>query len=238
MVWEGPQGSGKSSAIRILAGDFFSDAEIIGQSGREVMELCGGVWLYEISELEGLQKRDVAHVKAFASRTHDKARPAYGYAPVERGRTCVFIGTTNGTDYLVDETGNRRFWPVATSKIDLAALERDRDQLWAEVVAAEATGDEAAERADARLPSDPWQDNLAAVDNMPDAGGSLGRVDGEIRVASEFLLEGVLRLNRGQAKMSDSKRLAGVMKRLGWAGPKTFRMGTKTVKGYVKEIAK
>ena len=190
----------------------------------------------------------MAHVKAFASRTHDKARPAYGYAPVERGRTCVFIGTTNGTDYLVDETGNRRFWPVATSKIDLAALERDRDQLWAEVVAAEATGEaltidpalwgEAAERADARLPSDPWQDNLAAVDNMPDAGGSLERVDGEIRVASEFLLEGVLRLNRGQAKMSDSKRLAGVMKRLGWAGPKTFRMGTKTVKGYVKEIAK
>ena len=66
------------------------------------MELCGGVWLYEISELEGLGKRDVAHVKAFASRTHDKARPACGYAPVERGRTCVFIGTTNG-DVMNDQ---------------------------------------------------------------------------------------------------------------------------------------
>jgi predicted P-loop ATPase len=117
MVWEGPQGSGKSSAIKILAGDFFSDAEIIGQSGREVMELCSGVWLYEISELEGLGKRDVSHVKAFVSRTHDKARPAYGYATVEQGRTCVFIGSTNGTDYLADETGNRRFWPVSTGKL-------------------------------------------------------------------------------------------------------------------------
>ena len=113
MVWEGPQGSGKSSALKILAGDFFSDAEIIGLGGKEVMELCGGVWLFEISELEGLGKRDVAHVKAFASRTHDKARPAYGYAAVERGRTCIFIGTTNSSDYLADDTGKRRFWPVA-----------------------------------------------------------------------------------------------------------------------------
>src|SRR5215472_14437073 len=185
MVWEGPQGSGKSSAIKILAGDFFSDAEIIGQAGREVMELCGGVWLYEISELEGLGKRDVAHVKAFCSRTHDKARPAYGYAPVERGRTCIFIGTTNGSDYLADETGNRRFWPVATTTIDLDALTRDRDQLWAEAAAAEASSEtlvidpalwsEAAERADARLPDDPWEDILASVAAMPNA--NVERID-------------------------------------------------------------
>ena len=31
------------------------------------MELCDGVWLYEISKLEGLGKRDVSHVKAFVS---------------------------------------------------------------------------------------------------------------------------------------------------------------------------
>ena len=43
VVLEGPQGSGKSSAVKILAGDFFSDAEIIGKYGREVQELCSGV---------------------------------------------------------------------------------------------------------------------------------------------------------------------------------------------------
>jgi len=138
--WRGRQGSGKSSALKILAGDYFSDAEIIGQHGREVLELTKGVWIFELSELEGLGKRDVSHVKAFCSRTHDKARPAYGYVPVERGRTCIFIGTTNG-DYLADESGNRRFWPVATTDIDLDALERDRNQLWAEAAAAEATGE-------------------------------------------------------------------------------------------------
>ena len=198
LVLEGPQGSGKSSAVKLLAGDFFSDAEIIGKHGREVQELCTGVWLYEISELAGLSKSDVERVKAFASRTHDKARPAYGYASVERGRTCVFIGTCNRDDYLIDDTGNRRFRPVATGTIDLATLKRDRDQLWAEAEAAEAKGEAliidqdlwgaAAERAAARLAVDPWEDTLATVENLPNAAGTVARGEGEIRVASEFLL--------------------------------------------------
>jgi Virulence-associated protein E len=168
--------------------------------------------------------------------------------PVEQGRTCVFIGTTNGSEYLADETGNRRFWPVATDKIDIAALERDRDQLWAEATAAEATGEaltidpalwgEAAERADARLPDDPWQDILASVEGMPNAGGSIEQIDGEIRVTPEFLLDGVLGFNRARVRVGDSKRLADVMKRLGWTGPKPLRMGAKVIKGYVKEITK
>jgi hypothetical protein len=242
MVLEGRQGSGKSSAIKILAGDFFSDAEVIGLRGREVMELTAGVWLYELSELEGLGRRDVSHVKAFASRSHDKARAAYAYAPEERGRTCIFIGTTNGDDYLADESGNRRFWPVATTLINLNALTRDRDQLWGEAAAAEATGEtlviapalwsEAAERAAERLPGDPWEDILAKVETTPNT--NVERVEGEMRVTTEYLLEGMLRFNPAQVGMRDSKRLARVMRRLAWRGPKTFRMGEKTVKGYVK----
>ncbi len=246
LVLEGLQGSGKSSAIKILAGDFFSDAEIIGKHGREVQELCGGVWLYEISELAGLSKSDVEHVKGFASRTHDKARPAYGYASVERGRTCVFIGTCNRDDYLIDDTGNRRFWPVATGKIDLTALSRDRDQLWAEAARAEAEGEAliiepelwgtAAERADARLATDPWQDILSVAELLPSAAGSVVRADREIRVASEFLLSGVLGFARAQVRSTDAKRLAMVMKRLGWTGPKVMRIGEKAVRAYAKSL--
>jgi predicted P-loop ATPase len=248
MVLEGPQDSGKSTTVKILAGEFFSDAEIIGKYEREVQELCGGVWLYEISELAGLRKSDVDRVKAFASRDLDKARPAYGYAPVERKRTCIFIGTCNRDDYLIDETGNRRFWPVVTGKkIDLVNLQRDRDQLWAEASVAEATGEpltidpelcgEAALRADERLTTDPWEDILSTVEAMPPAPGSIAREHGEIRVASDFLLSGVLGINRGNMQQHQAKRLATVMKRLGWTGPRPMKMGVKAVRAYSKALA-
>ncbi len=247
VVLEGPQGTGKSTALMILAGeDYHSDAEILAQSGREVMEQTTGVWIYEISELEGIGKRDVAHVKAFARRQFDRARPAYGHALEKRGRTCIFVGTTNSKDYLADETGNRSFWPVVTGEIDLDALRRDRDQLWAEAVVAETRGEtlvidralwgEAAAVVGERLPDDPWQDILSKVENMPNADGSLERAEGYIKVTSEFLLNGVLCISPVQVNQNHTKRLARVMERLGWKKPPNIRIGAIVAKGYVKMI--
>jgi len=80
------------------------------------------------------------------------------------------IGTTNADTYLKSQTGNRRFWPVKTGAINLNALRRDCDQLWAEAAVAEASGvslvlprelwDTVREVQDARLEHDPWQDEL------------------------------------------------------------------------------
>jgi len=86
-------------------------------------------------------------------------------------------------------------------------------------------------------PDDPWQATLTAVEHMPTAPGRIERLGGEIRVRSQFLLDGVLDFDRSQVRVNDSRRLAGVMQRLGWVGPKDFRMGTKIVKGYVKKTA-
>ena len=55
-----------------------------------------------------IRKADVEHVKAFASRTHDRARPAYGRARVDLPRRSVIWATTNNSEYLKSQTGNRR----------------------------------------------------------------------------------------------------------------------------------
>jgi len=246
-ILEGPQGTGKSSAIRILAGPYFSDAEILPAAGKERQELVNGVWLYEISELAGLHKSEIERVKAFASYTHDRARPAWGRTVVDRPRRCIFIGTTNDDKYLQDPTGNRRFWPVLTGDIKLETLTRDRDQLWAEAASAEKTEieltierdlwDAAKAEAAERLLDDPWEDILANVPNLiSQSSGSIVIVEGQLRVFSSYLLQTVLHIDPAHAKLFDSKRLGTCMRKLGWTGPATFRIGCKPGKGYWKPM--
>lgn len=172
LVWEGREGTGKSTALRILAGDDnFSDQRVLGVSEREQQEAVAGVWLHEIAELAGMRRAEVEQVKAFASKTEDRARPAYGRFRVDRKRQCIFVATTNAEAYLKSDTGDRRFWPLQTGRVALDALARDRDQLWAEAAHTEARGEslvldwklwgEAGRVQASRQERDPWYDAVA-----------------------------------------------------------------------------
>jgi len=257
MVLEGPQGGGKSTMLKILAGEEnFSDAEILGADGREQQEAVQGVWIYELAELEGLGRSDVTKVKLFASKTHDKARPAYGRSRVDRPRRCVFVATTNDPTYLRDRTGNRRFWPVEVGVIDLDAVARDRDQLWAEAVVAEAGGEplvipqvlwpdvEAQQKS--KMEDDPWENILfgelerGMLLGGAKVGGGLAKMAGkegepEWRVGSDWLLTDVLQIPKERQGNNHAKRLAAVMRDLGWRHPDApIRIGKVIRRGFTK----
>jgi hypothetical protein len=257
MVLEGPQGGGKSTMLRILAGEEnFSDAEILGADGREQQEAVQGVWIYELAELEGLGRSDVTKVKLFASKTHDKARPAYGRSRVDRARRCVFVATTNDPTYLRDRTGNRRFWPVEVGVIDLVAVARDRDQLWAEAVVAEASGEplvipqvlwpDVEARQKAKMEDDPWENILFGelerwmLNGGAKIAGGLSKMsdkegEPEWRVSSDWLLTDVLQIPKERQGNNHAKRLAAVMRDLEWQHPEVpIRIGKVVRRGFVK----
>ena len=134
LILEGNQGIGKSSALRVLAGEWFGDA-LPPMNSKDASSYLRGSWIIELSELSAMSRADVEAIKAFLSRSEERFRPAYGRYEIAVPRQCVFAGTTNQSSYLQDATGNRRFWPVTVGNIDLKRLEADRDQLLAEAVA-------------------------------------------------------------------------------------------------------
>lgn len=135
LVLEGEQGVMKSLACKALAGeDYFSD-DIGDMGNKDAKQHVIGKWLIEESELANFTRASTETLKSFLSRTHEKFRPPYGKNQVVAPRQCVFVGTTNRSDYNKDETGARRLWPVrVVTRIDVEGIKRDRDQIFAEGV--------------------------------------------------------------------------------------------------------
>lgn len=140
LILAGPQGSGKSSLIRIMGGEYYKDG-LTSMEGKEGAEQVQGSHLIEIGELDGMRRSEITAVKQFITNQVDEFRPAYGTRKEKIHRQCVFFGTTNEQYFLKDETGNRRF-PIIAINPELRKhgeswfekLEAERDQLWAEAV--------------------------------------------------------------------------------------------------------
>lgn len=233
LILEGPQGLKKSAALEIIAGDWFTN-ELAEIGSKDAAQQMRGVWIVEIAELDALGRADVSRIKAFLTRTVDRYRPPYGRYVISVPRQCVFAGSVNPDTYLRDETGNRRFWPVRCSKIDLESLERDRDRLWAEAVSLFDAGavwwltdpemiSAAKVEQETRRNRHPWQDLIE---------DALGDLSGKISAEAVWK---IVDRPKGQRSQSDNAILGGIMRELGWERRGVW-IGQQKKNGYVRGV--
>ncbi len=136
-ILEGLQGLRKSAVVKALYGSGFTSDSISEIGSKDAIMEMQGVWGLEVAEMHRMTNAEVNKVKQFLTTQEDNYRPPYGRNVISAPRRTVLIGTINpdGNPYLRDPTGARRFWPIECGRIDIEAIKRDRNQLWAEAVA-------------------------------------------------------------------------------------------------------
>lgn len=216
MILEGGQGEGKSTAMSILGGDWFMDTPF-ALGDKDGFQAIRGKWIIELGELDSFNKAESTKAKQFFSASTDTYRESYGRRTNDVPRQCVFVGTTNQDEYLKDATGNRRYWPVACTKVDLEQLREIRDQLWAEAMFCYEAGeiwwvnrDETAmfsEAQDERFVVDEWEGPILTWLEESQIG--------ETTSGSEVLAS-ALKLDFGHWGKPEQMRVGAIMHRLGW----------------------
>lgn len=216
MILEGVQGAGKSTAMAVLGGSWFMDTPF-ALGDKDGFQAIRGKWIIELGELDSFNKAESTKAKQFFSASTDTYRESYGRRTMDVPRQCVFVGTTNQDEYLKDATGNRRYWPVACTKVDLEQLREVRDQLWAEAMFCYQSDDiwwvnrdEAtlfAEAQESRFVVDEWEGPILKWLEESQIGAT---------ASGEDVLAGALKLDYGHWGKPEQMRVGAIMHRLGW----------------------
>jgi predicted P-loop ATPase len=218
LILEGHQGARKSTACRTLGGEWFSDSMPENVASKDASQHLRGKWVIEVAEMHALSKSETTALKAFITRESERYRPSYGRKEVHEPRQCVFIGTTNKAQYLKDETGARRFWPVKVAvmgAIDTDRLTSDRDQLWAEAVHRFREGQQwwpdgdferehIEPQQEARYEPDAWEE--AITDHLK----------GKDRVLVLDVARNAIGMDTHKLGTADQRRITAILERLRW----------------------
>jgi predicted P-loop ATPase len=226
LILEGPQGKMKSTACRVLAGEWFSDhLPPIATAGKDVSQHLRGKWLIEIAEMNAMDKAASAALKAFITRDTERYRASFGRRESVEPRQCVFIITTNEKEYLRDPTGARRYWPDKVGTIDIDALKRDRDQLFAEAVHEFNAGtpwwpdreferEHAHPQQEARYEADVWEEKISVW--LAEQRYTARQNGARARVTVGQVAMECLKFEVAKIGTHDTRRITAALTRLGW----------------------
>jgi putative DNA primase/helicase len=123
LTFQGPQGIGKTSWIASLmpAGTLRDQTILLDHhldsSNKDSIINAIGHWVVEIGELDSSFKKDIARLKGFLTNDCDKLRKPYGKGVMDYPRRTVFAATVNEEKFLVDQTGNSRWWTISLKGI-------------------------------------------------------------------------------------------------------------------------
>lgn len=215
LIFEGLQGLGKSTALKILGGEWFTDTPLV-LGDKDGFQQMQGVWIIELAELDSFNKADHTRAKQFFGSQVDRYRPSYGRLTQTFARQCVFAGSTNQDTYLRDATGNRRYWPVACTCVLAKELEADRDQLWAEAFHRYNEGESWWPAEENRTLFEEQQDKRFDTDVWEELIYTWLMSTTKNRVLISEIMSEALSMDAAQMKPPEQKRVGHIMAHLGW----------------------
>lgn len=216
LVLKGPQGAGKSRALRALVpvDEWFSDTSLPIGGDKDAFQQLRGVWIYEMAEMDAIRRSEWTGVKAFLSSQVDTYRASFGHASGPVPRQTVFAGSTNEAAFLGDSTGQRRFWVREVGGCRPEAVAASRDQLWAEAMELWRQGEHwhltrdeaglAAEAAEVYVQVDPWEESIR------------GYLAGRVSVTSREVLTHLFQLDPKDLNKGHEMRVATLLQAIGW----------------------
>ena len=228
LILEGKQGLMKSTALKRLGGEWASDAPL-DLNSKDAFMAINGVWIHEIAELDAFNRAESTRIKSFITMTEDRYRPPYGTKYITQPRQTVFAGTTNGYEYHKDPTGNRRFWSVLCTKIQLQQISDWREQMFAQAMVEIINGEPCyPTREQERVLIAPQQEQREIVDvwHQPISNWLQEPTQEQYNEFSTFdILSGAIKMaaDKMDGQRSAATRVGNVMAKLGWIK----RKGTK-----------
>jgi predicted P-loop ATPase len=231
LILQGDQGINKSGFFKVLASPPWFDDTFGKASDKDERLKLHQAWITEWAELSTIfRRKDVEEVKAFLTCSTDRIRPPYGRETEVFKRSGIIVGTTNDHQFLPDPTGNRRFWVVPVrGQIDLAALEQERDRIWAAAVAAYQAGEQWWLTGEEEMQAEAIAEEFATSDPWQDAISDYLEFTSRTSITVSEILCNCLKVELARQTRSEEMRVTNTLRRLGWqkSTAKTQRDGKR-----------